>query len=167
MSDADQDLKWPLYILMHGADNVAIVANDGGLPAGTVFPSGLTLRDKVPQGHKLALVDIAAGDPVIRYNVAIGFATQYIAAKFQYQPALGPPLLQTKSGGVYQPFSWMIWGWHYATSQDIRIRRPFFEGEMIVLAGSFLCVGVFFAITNRRTRKRRARGRKPPVSACQ
>ena len=42
---------------------VAIVANDGGLPAGTVFPSGLTLVEKVPQGHKVALVDLAAGEP--------------------------------------------------------------------------------------------------------
>ena len=32
---------------MHERDNVAIVANDGGLPAGTVLPSGLTLRDQV------------------------------------------------------------------------------------------------------------------------
>ena len=48
----------PLYITMHEADNVAIVANDGGLPAGTVFPDGLTLVDKVPQAHKVALVDI-------------------------------------------------------------------------------------------------------------
>ena len=38
----------PLSITMHPADNVAIVANDGGLPPGTVFPSGLTLREQVP-----------------------------------------------------------------------------------------------------------------------
>ena len=42
----------PLLIRMHAADNVAIVANDGGLPAGTALPGGPTLRDKVPQGHK-------------------------------------------------------------------------------------------------------------------
>ena len=70
----------PLYIRMHPADNVAIVANDGGLDAGTTFDSGLTLREKVPQGHKVALVDIAAGAPVRRYNVAIGFAAQDIRA---------------------------------------------------------------------------------------
>ena len=33
----------PRRIRMHARDNVAIVANDGGLPAGTVFPDGLTL----------------------------------------------------------------------------------------------------------------------------
>ena len=70
----------PLFILMHPGDNVAIVANDGGLPAGTTFPSGLALREKVPQGHKVALVDLAAGDAVRRYDVPIGYATQAIAA---------------------------------------------------------------------------------------
>src|SRR5678815_1370724 len=70
----------PLYITMHECDNVAIVANDGGLPAGTVFPSGLTLVDKVPQGHKVALVDLKAGDPVVRYNVAIGRAARDLRA---------------------------------------------------------------------------------------
>ncbi|TAL66948.1 MAG: galactarate dehydratase, partial [Burkholderiaceae bacterium] len=70
----------PLYITMHEHDNVAIVANDGGLPAGTVFASGLKLIDKVPQGHKVALVDLAAGAPVLRYNVAIGRAVRAIPA---------------------------------------------------------------------------------------
>ena len=70
----------PLTITMHPSDNVAIVANDGGLPADTVLPSGLTLRDAVPQGHKVALVDLAAGDAVRRYNVPIGYAAQAIPA---------------------------------------------------------------------------------------
>jgi len=72
--------KTPLYITMHEADNVAIVANDGGLPAGTCFPSGLTLREKVPQGHKVALADLPAGSVVRRYNVPIGYAEKDIAA---------------------------------------------------------------------------------------
>jgi galactarate dehydratase len=70
----------PLAITMHAADNVAIIANDGGLPAGAVLPSGLTLRDAVPQAHKVALVDIPAGGVIRRYNVAIGYALQPIAA---------------------------------------------------------------------------------------
>ena len=68
------------YILMHEADNVAIVVNDGGLLAGTVFPSGLRLREKVPQAHKVALADIAEGAAVRRYNVPIGYALKAIAA---------------------------------------------------------------------------------------
>ncbi len=70
----------PLHITMHAADNVAIVANDGGLPAGTVFPSGLTLVEKVPQAHKVALVDIPEGGEVRRYNVAIGYAIKPLPA---------------------------------------------------------------------------------------
>lgn len=68
----------PLHITMHPADNVAIVANDGGLPAGTVFPDGLTLVDKVPQAHKVALVDIPEGGAVRRYDVTIGYALKPI-----------------------------------------------------------------------------------------
>ena len=70
----------PLTIRMHADDNVAIVANDGGLPAGTALPGGLVLREKVPQGHKVALVDLARGAPVLRYGVPIGHALDAIAA---------------------------------------------------------------------------------------
>jgi galactarate dehydratase len=64
----------PLYIRVHPNDNVAIVVNDGGLGEGAVFPDGLALRERVPQGHKVALADFAEGDEVIRYNVVIGYA---------------------------------------------------------------------------------------------
>lgn len=64
----------PRYIRLHERDNVAIAVNDGGLPAGSVFEDGLTLRDQVPQGHKLALVDIARDAPIRRYGEIIGFA---------------------------------------------------------------------------------------------
>jgi galactarate dehydratase len=70
----------PLTIRMHERDNVAIVANDGGLPPGAVLPSGLALRERVPQGHKVALADIAADAPVLRYGIPIGHAMQTIAA---------------------------------------------------------------------------------------
>ncbi len=70
----------PFTIRMHERDNVAIVANDGGLPAGAVLPSGLALREGVPQGHKVALVDLPEGAPVLRYNVAIGHALKDIRA---------------------------------------------------------------------------------------
>jgi galactarate dehydratase len=70
----------PLTIRMHARDNVAIVANDGGLPAGTVLRDGLTLREQVPQGHKVALVDVPAEAPVLRYGVVIGYALKNIAA---------------------------------------------------------------------------------------
>ena len=70
----------PLFITMDAHDNVSIVVNDGGLPAGTVFPTGLTLVEKIPQAHKVALVNIAKGAAVRRYNVTIGIALKDIPA---------------------------------------------------------------------------------------
>jgi len=72
--------KPPHYIRMHERDNVAIVANDGGLQRGARFPCGLKLVEPVPQGHKVALVDLAKGDPVLRYNVVIGRAARDLPA---------------------------------------------------------------------------------------
>jgi galactarate dehydratase len=70
----------PLIIQMNPKDNVAIVANNGGLTTGTVLPTGLILRDQVPQGHKVALTDIAADTPVLRYGIPIGYALKNISA---------------------------------------------------------------------------------------
>ena len=64
----------PHYIQVHARDNVAIVANEGGLPAGTQFDSGLTLREAVPEAHKVALSTIAQGEPIVRYGIVIGYA---------------------------------------------------------------------------------------------
>ncbi|MES2394113.1 MAG: UxaA family hydrolase, partial [Acidobacteriota bacterium] len=64
----------PLSVQVHPHDNVAIIVNPGGLPAGTVFPSGLTLVEDVPEAHKTALTPIAAGQQIIRYGVPIGTA---------------------------------------------------------------------------------------------
>ncbi len=72
------DRAEPRYIVMHPNDNVAIVVNDGGLPPGAEFANGLVLKDRVPQGHKVALIDLAEGEPIVRYDVTIGHATRDI-----------------------------------------------------------------------------------------
>ena len=64
----------PRRIQVAPKDNVAIVVNGLGLPAGTAFPDGLVLNQFVPQGHKVALADIADGANIIRYNEVIGTA---------------------------------------------------------------------------------------------
>ncbi len=74
------DTRQPISIRMHDADNVAIVANDGGLPPGALLPGGLVLVDRIPQGHKVALVDLPRGAAVLRYNVPIGYALKDIPA---------------------------------------------------------------------------------------
>lgn len=69
----------PLYVQIHPRDTVAIIVNEGGLLAGAQFDSGLVLSEDVPEAHKVALVDIPAGAPILRYGSIIGYAEQPIA----------------------------------------------------------------------------------------
>jgi len=64
------------YIKIHASDNVAIIVDEGGLPAGTELAEGLVLEQDIPQGHKVALEDIEENEPIIRYGVVIGYAMQ-------------------------------------------------------------------------------------------
>jgi galactarate dehydratase len=89
----------PHAILMADGDNVAIVANEGGLDAGTVLASGLVLVDRVPQGHKVALAPIGAGAPVIRYGIPIGYAAEAIAAgRWVHERLLKMPAARSLDG---------------------------------------------------------------------
>ena len=57
---------------------MAIIVNDNGLKAGTRFPDGLELIEHIPQGHKVALVDIPAHGEIVRYGEVIGYAVSAI-----------------------------------------------------------------------------------------
>ncbi|HAT1620184.1 TPA: galactarate dehydratase [Raoultella planticola] len=73
-----QESPTAFYIKVHETDNVAIIVNDRGLTAGTRFPDGLTLIEHIPQGHKVALVDIPVHGDIIRYGEVIGYAVRDI-----------------------------------------------------------------------------------------
>lgn len=68
----------PRYLKLKDTDNVAVVANAGGLTAGSRFADGLTLVEDIPQAHKVALAAIPTGAPIIRYGVPIGYALEDI-----------------------------------------------------------------------------------------
>lgn len=70
----------PLYIQVHPNDNVAIIVNPEGLPAGAAFASGLVLTEPVPQAHKVALQDFEKGEKIVRYGQVIGYAARAIPA---------------------------------------------------------------------------------------
>ena len=62
-------------------DQVATAMRD--LPAGldlTVDGIALTLKNDIPKGHKLAVLPVRAGEPVLKFGFAIGKATQDIDA---------------------------------------------------------------------------------------
>lgn len=69
----------PISTKMNDLDNVTIVGNDGGLPAGAILTEGIELIQRTPQGHKIALKDFREGDAIIRYGEIIGYADQEIA----------------------------------------------------------------------------------------
>ncbi len=70
----------PLFVRVDARDNVGIIVNPEGVRAGARFPDGLGAREAIPQSHKIALRDLAEGEPVIRYGQTIGTATRNIAA---------------------------------------------------------------------------------------
>lgn len=70
----------PLFVKVHERDNVAIIVNANGLPAGAEFSNGLVLVEATPQAHKVTLRDLAAGEPILRYGEVIGHARRALPA---------------------------------------------------------------------------------------
>ena len=63
-------------VVLNAADNIAVAARD--LQAGEDV-QGMRAVGRIPKGHKIALVDIAAGQPVEKYGQFIGEATADIS----------------------------------------------------------------------------------------
>ncbi|MDE7244309.1 MAG: altronate dehydratase family protein [Oscillospiraceae bacterium] len=69
------------FMKIHSGDSVAVALTP--LSAGTVLQiegQTVTLLEDIPQGHKFALVPVAAGAPVIKYGAPIGVAKEDIPA---------------------------------------------------------------------------------------
>ena len=61
------------YIRIHENDNVAVALVP--LSAGFELNDGTVLNEDIDLGHKIALKDIKCGDPIIKYDTLIGYAT--------------------------------------------------------------------------------------------
>lgn len=64
-------------IRLHSDDSV-VIARAVLLP-GVEVAQGVTVTERIPPGHKVAVKPIAVGEPVKRYGQIIGFATKSIA----------------------------------------------------------------------------------------
>src|SRR5258706_5572333 len=80
-------------------------------------------------------------------------ATEYIAMRFKYQPALGDPLFQVGHTPVYTPFAWFLWGLHNITSHDLAVRRPLGEGIVILFFGCAVSIFLYFGANSLRSRR--------------
>jgi altronate hydrolase len=69
-------------IVIHPADNVGVVIRE--IKAGETFVgaggTSITATDDIPKNHKIALVDIPANAPVVKYGEEIGRAREVIRA---------------------------------------------------------------------------------------
>ena len=83
MADAP---RTPGFLAHHDGDVVAVAVRDlepGAVEGGYLRgPSSITLelRDPVPLGHKLALIDLKAGQDIIEYGLRVGVATENVAS---------------------------------------------------------------------------------------
>lgn len=60
-------------IRLHPNDNIVVARMDVAI--GTPVPSeNISIRSQVPAGYKIAAKKITAGDPILKYNVIVGFA---------------------------------------------------------------------------------------------
>ena len=80
-------------------------------------------------------------------------ATEYIAMRFEYQPALGDPLFHIGHTPVYPPFAWFLWGLHNITSHDPAVRRPLGEGIVILFFGCAVSIFLYFGANSLRSRR--------------
>ena len=82
----------PRFIRVHADDNVAVIANPGGLRAGARLACGVGLREDVPEAHKVALSDLAPGAPIVRYGAVIGYAKLAIPrGSWVHEGLIDPP----------------------------------------------------------------------------
>ncbi|MFD4838042.1 UxaA family hydrolase [Achromobacter sp. NPDC058515] len=66
-------------IRLHPADNIVVARMPVGI--GVAVPGeSLVTRSQVPAGHKIAARNLRAGEPILKYNVCIGFAAVDIPA---------------------------------------------------------------------------------------
>ncbi|APF36165.1 galactonate dehydratase [Chelatococcus daeguensis] len=66
----------PRTLRLNASDNV-IVAVDALEPGASV--DGVAVTQRIPRGHKMAVVPMAAGEPIVKFGQIIGFASKPIA----------------------------------------------------------------------------------------
>ena len=66
-------------IRLDPADNIVVARRP--VPAGTWIPSeGITAQSDIPLGHKISTRSIRKGEPVLKYNTVIGYASRDVEA---------------------------------------------------------------------------------------
>lgn len=75
----------------------------------------------------------------------MGIVTQYIAARFSYQEALGKPLF----GHYYVPWSWLVWQVQYFKYDPPLFQRAFLVSGVLMIV-LIAVIGFIFRLSNRK-----------------
>ncbi len=108
------------FIMIHPSDKVAVALRplEQGMTL-QVGDVGVELLEEIPQGHKFALTDMEAGEPVIKYGARIGYAKEAIrkgawvhvhnlrtalgeVLEYQYEPDYRP--VEMQESAVFQGY---------------------------------------------------------------
>ena len=93
------------FIRLDANDNVVVARID--VQPATVVPSeGVTTQQKVPAGHKMAARFIAKGEPVLKYDTVIGFASEDLPPgtwMHSHNIVFGEPVKDYRLGLDYRP----------------------------------------------------------------
>lgn len=84
--------------------------------------------------------------------IVSSIATQYLAWRLAFQPALGNSIGHLGSIPIYQPFGWVVWGWKYGTIEDAYLKRVLAHVYYFVTSAVLVCVLAAAYINYRRTK---------------
>ena len=106
------------YIRINDSDNVAVALV--GLEKGFTLNDGTILNEDIDLGHKIALKDIKEGEPIIKYDNLIGYATCDIKRGDHVHTHNIRTSLGADDEYVYEPVKF----------KDLKIEEDFFEGYL-------------------------------------
>ena len=68
----------PRVLRLDPSDNVVIAIDE--ISAGVAPMGGVSARDRIPKGHKMAVAAVEAGAPIRKFGQIIGFASRPVSA---------------------------------------------------------------------------------------
>ncbi|MGB7615638.1 MAG: UxaA family hydrolase, partial [Pseudolabrys sp.] len=69
-------MNTPRTIRLSPEDNVVVAVDQ---IAASAVAAGVTARERVPRGHKMAVAAVHEGEPILKYGQTIGFASKAIS----------------------------------------------------------------------------------------
>lgn len=113
--------------------------NTVGLPSEAVRPNAQAGTFRLYVGFSLGALVMCA--------LISSAATQWLAWRFQYQPALGAPI----AGHFYAPWRWLFWSLKFYDNAQAEFNRVYLL-VALAIGAAFILAAIWFVILQRRSR---------------